>query len=49
MFVAILVTAVVTVVGFVHIAGRMSARRPGLGSMSESWLAEERASETSRA
>lgn len=49
MFTAILLTAVVTVVGFVHVVGRMSARRPGLGSMSESWLAEERASETSRA
>lgn len=46
---AILLIAVVTVMGLVHIAGRMSARRPGLGSMSESWLAEERASESSRA
>jgi DMSO reductase anchor subunit len=48
MFAAIIIAAVITVVLIVHLASRVSARRPALGSVSESWLSEERASESNR-
>jgi hypothetical protein len=44
----IIVGAVITVVVIVHLASRVSARRPPLGSVSDSWLSEERASESNR-
>ena len=48
MFATVLAIVVGTLLVFVHAAGRISARRPGLGSVSQSWLAEERASESNR-
>ncbi len=44
----VIIGAVVTVVAIVHLASRVSARRPPLGSVSDSWLSEERASESNR-
>ena len=44
----VIIGAVVTVVVIVHLASRVSARRPPLGSVSDSWLSEERASESNR-
>ncbi|MBA2258768.1 MAG: hypothetical protein H0W18_07725 [Acidobacteria bacterium] len=44
----VIIVAVVTVVVIVHLASRVSARRPPLGSVSDSWLSEERASESNR-
>ena len=40
--------AVVALMTVVYVAGRLSARHPSLGSVSQSWLVEERASEANR-
>jgi DMSO reductase anchor subunit len=48
MIAVIIIAAVITVVMVIHLVSRVSARRPALGSVSESWLSEERASESNR-
>ena len=41
---AIFGIAVFTLLVLMSLAGRLSSRQPGLGSVSQTWLAEERAS-----
>ena len=48
MFALLVIAAVLTVGVIVHLVGRGNARRPALGYVSDSWLSEERASESNR-
>jgi DMSO reductase anchor subunit len=48
MFALLVIAAVLTVGVIVHLVSRGHARRPALGSVSDSWLSEERASDSNR-
>jgi hypothetical protein len=48
MFALLVIAAVLTVGVIVHLGSRGQARRPALGSVSDSWLSEERASDSNR-
>jgi len=48
MFALLVISAVLTVAVIVHLVSRGHARRPALGYVSDSWLSEERASDSNR-